>query len=79
MDADIPVMLFACRKIHAVKRYQSPWHRHSEKLPNQELEMLRKLLIVLAIPHVPVAVRIGIQARERRRKYRIVDAVRGKL
>src|ERR1700741_5363267 len=73
-DADHSITLFGFREIHAMETDESSIHHHPEQVLQEESEVLIELRVRPAVPHVPLASRIGVETCKWRRKYRIVDA-----
>ena len=53
--------------------HQPARDQDSPQLMDEEREMLLKFLIILAVAHIPVTVRIGVQTCKRRRKDGVMD------
>ena len=65
---DHAIALFAERQVHAVDAHAPPRREYSVKLLRQEAEMTSKFQTAAAIPHIAIAVAVGIQAFKGRRE-----------
>ena len=79
---DVPTKIFHANKtisafhggqVHTVDGYQAARHQNTIQLIDEKRKMLLKFSIILAVAHVPVTIRVGVQTGKWRRKNRIVD------
>src|SRR4051812_30975203 len=74
-DPDYAVADLARWQIHAMEGNQPARHRRPVKLFDEEAVLRHELVAVLAVAHIAVAVRVGVERCEGRRVDRVMQAV----
>jgi hypothetical protein len=68
LDAEISIVRYRRRKIHAMNRAQSSGFYDPEKLRNDEPKMIEKLIIGLAVSQISWTIAVAVEISERRAK-----------